>query len=356
MGTLSLEPSNIMHLKVLTVFAIICSSALADQFGKYQSEFGKQYTSPKEYVQRKAIFEANLKEIEKHNENRANTYTMGVNQFTDMTQNEFDALIQGLPKMPKEVQKNNERENTALQMLRAKYANYQFEETFSWVDQRVVTSVKNQGQCGSCTAFAVTGAIESCYAIKTGQVFDDLAEQFLVDCAYGYSDENGFGAEGCSGAWPQAYLHYFKHVTNGQHQMESCYPYTAQDGTCKDDSTCFYKGATMASSISYWGTNDDELKALLVEYGPVVTSLNASPLGSYSGGIFDSWQCCDAASTGETCTNNNNHAVLVVGYGPGYWLVKNSWGSYFGEDGYFKIKSGTGHCGFGWQVNSVPIC
>merc|ERR1712088_724215 len=107
MGTLSLEPSNIMHLKVLTFFAIICSSALADQFGKYQTEFGKQYTSPKEYVQRKAIFEANLKEIEKHNENRANTYTMGVNQFTDMTQNEFDALIQGLPKMPKEVQKNN---------------------------------------------------------------------------------------------------------------------------------------------------------------------------------------------------------------------------------------------------------
>ena len=87
-----------MHLKVLTVFAILCSSALADQFGKYQTEFGKQYTSPKEYVQRKAIFEANLKEIEKHNENRANTYTMGVNQFTDMTQNEFDALIQGRSK------------------------------------------------------------------------------------------------------------------------------------------------------------------------------------------------------------------------------------------------------------------
>jgi C1A family cysteine protease len=55
-------------------------------------------------------------------------------------------------------------------------------------------------------------------------------------------------------------------------------------------------------------------------------------------------------------SNNKNHAVLVVGYGTGNWLVKNSWGSYFGEDGFFKIKSGTGHCGFGWQVNSVPIC
>jgi len=274
-----------------------------------------------------------------------------------MTQSEFDALIQGLPALPKDLQKNTERENTALQMLRAKYANYQFAETFSWVDQGVVTSVKNQRQCGSCTAFAVTGAIESCYAIKSGQVYDDLAEQFLVDCAYGYSDDDGFGAEGCSGAWPQAYLHFFKHRTNGLHQMESYYPYTAQDGTCHATEDGYYQGGTMIDSISYWGTNDDDLKALLVEHGPVVTSLNASPLSSYNGGIFSSWQCCDAASGfGSSCTDKNNHAVLVVGYGPGYWLVKNSWGTYFGEDGFFKIKSGTGHCGFGWQVNSVPIC
>merc|ERR1711936_899952 len=129
MGTLSLEPTNIMHLKVLTVFAIICSSALADQFVKYQTEFGKQYNSPKEFVQRKAIFEANLKEIEKHNAYKGNSYSMGINQFTDMTQQEFDSLIQGLPSVPKELQKNSEKENTALQMLRAKYANYHFKDT-----------------------------------------------------------------------------------------------------------------------------------------------------------------------------------------------------------------------------------
>jgi len=353
----ALVPVNIMHTKIITFFAIVCSSALAaDQFGKYQFEFGKQYSSPKEYVQRKAIFEANLKEIEKHNEQKANTYTLGINQFNAMTQEEFKAVIQGLPPVPKDVQNNNAREITALQMLRAKYANYQFKETFSWVDQGVVTSVKNQGQCGSCTAFAITGAVESCFAIKSGEVFDDLAEQFLVDCAYGYSDGNGFGAEGCSGAWPQAYLHYLKHKSNGYHYMESFYPYTAQDGYCNAPTEGYYTGATMVDSISLWGTNEDDLKALLVEYGPVTTTVNASPLGNYNGGIFSSWSCCDAATGGESCTNNNNHAVLVVGYGPGYFLVKNSWGSSFGESGYFKIKSGTGHCGFGWQVNSVPMC
>merc|ERR1712002_31407 len=356
MGTLGQITAYRMHLKIITFLAIICSSALADPFEKYQSEFGKQYSSPKEYIQRKAIFEANLKEIEKHNEQKGNTYTQGVNQFTDMTQEEFEAVIQGLPSVPKDVQKNNARENAALQMLRAKYTNYQFEDSFSWVDQGMVTSVKNQGQCGSCTAFAITGAVESCFAIKTGVVFDDLAEQFLVDCANGYVDPDGFGADGCEGAWPQAYLHYLKHKMNGYHQMESYYPYTAQTGYCHAETEGYYTGAIMADSISYWGTNEDDLKALLVEYGPVTTTINASPLGNYNGGIFSSSSCCDAAYGGESCTNYNNHAVLVVGYGPGYFLVKNSWGDWFGEEGYFKIKSGTGHCGFGWQVNSVPIC
>jgi len=124
----------------------------------------------KNNVQRRTIFETNLKEIEKHNEKRGNTYTQGINQFTDMTQEEFEALIQGLPSVPKGVHKNNVKEITALQMLRVKYADYQFEETFSWVDQGIVTSVKNQGQCGSCTAFAITGAVESCFAIKSGEV------------------------------------------------------------------------------------------------------------------------------------------------------------------------------------------
>merc|ERR1719330_348860 len=313
-----------MHLKVLTLLVAFTASALADQysFESYQINFGKEYSSPKEYVQRKAIFESNVNEILKHNKMKGISYTKGINKFTDMTQKEIES---------------------------------QFEDSFSWVDQGVVTSVKDQGQCGSCTAFAVTGAVESCFAIKSGEVFDDLAEQYLVDCAYDYSTDDGFDAQGCAGAWPQAYLEYLVKESKGQHQMEANYPYTAQDGTCSAQADGYYKGATMTDSISYWGTNEDELKAALVEYGPVVTGVDASTLSWYSGGIFDDYLCCEAASD-DSCVDNNNHAVLVVGYGPGYFLVKNSWGSNWGEDGYFKIKSGVGLCGFGWQLNSVPLC
>merc|ERR1711971_835264 len=155
-----------MHLKALTLLVVFTASALADQysFESYQMKFGKEYSSPKGYVQRKAIFESNVNEILKHNKMKGISYTKGINKFTDMTQKEIESQIEGFP------------------------------------------SVKDQGRCGSCTAFAVTGAVESCFAIKSGEVFDDLAEQYLVDCAYDYSTDDGFDAQGCAGAWPQAYL------------------------------------------------------------------------------------------------------------------------------------------------------
>jgi len=347
---------NSMHLKALTLLVVFTASALADQysFESYQINFGKEYSSPKEYVQRKAIFESNVNEILKHNKMKGVSYTKGINKFTDMTQKEIESQIEGFPSVPKNIKRDISTE-ISLKALKAKYANYKFEDSFSWVDQGVVTSVKDQGQCGSCTAFAVTGAVESCFAIKSGEVFDDLAEQYLVDCAMDYSTEDGFDAQGCAGAWPQAYLEYLVKESKGQHQMESNYPYTAQDGTCSAQVDGYYQGATMTDSISYWGSNEEELKALLVEHGPVVTGVDASGLSYYNGGIYDDYMCCEAASD-DSCVNGNNHAVLVVGYGPGYFLVKNSWGSRWGEDGFFKIKSDVGLCGFGWQLNSVPLC
>jgi len=349
-----------MYSKIFTVVFFVGIAVAAEHtFSKYQFDYGKKYSSPKEFTMRKAIFDNNVKRIQEHNkmyEQGEVSYTMAVNQFTDMTQQEFEEYVQGLPPVPKDLKDVNQE---VLKSLRAKYANYNFKDSFSWVDEGIVTSVKNQGQCGSCTAFAVTGSIESCFIKKSGEVIDDLAEQFFVDCAYGY-EHDGYDAQGCSGAWPQPYFAYLYEQTGGQHQMESAYPYTAQDGTCKSTNDGFYMGGAVTDQIAIWGSNEDDLKMLLVEYGPVVTALDASYLSSYSGGVFHSMMCCNAATWGSICTNKNNHAVLAVGYGTeggdDYWLVKNSWGKSFGEDGYFKIKRGTGHCGFGWQVNNIPLC
>ena len=136
---------------------------------------------------------------------------------------------------------------------------------------------------------------------KSGNVYDDLGEQFLVDCANGYS-AGGFGAYGCQGAWPQAYFAFLPNEHAGRHQTEEAYPYTAEDGSCKATSSGYYTGGAMTSAINYWGTDDNDLKALLVEHGPVVTTLDASQLGSYAGGILDSFYCCDASNGGTSCT------------------------------------------------------
>merc|ERR1719148_437367 len=127
-----------MHLKTLTLLVVFTASALADQysFESYQINFGKEYSSPKEYVQRKAIFESNVNEILKHNKMKGVSYTKGINKFTDMTQKEIESQIEGFPSVPKNIKRDISTE-ISLKALKAKYANYKFEDSFSWVDQEL---------------------------------------------------------------------------------------------------------------------------------------------------------------------------------------------------------------------------
>jgi len=354
-----------MHCKLFLSLVFFIGLAQANPtYHQYVKEFNKNYHT-KEYFKREAIFKTNLKKIAEHNEKHLrgeSSYTMGVNQFTDWTEEEFSSYIQGLPPMSDNVKKSDSFSESVMQKLNQKYANFEYKDSFSWVDEGIVTSVKDQGQCGSCSAFAATGSMESCFIKNTGQMIDDLSEQYLVDCANGYSVD-GFDASGCQGAWPQAYFGYVKDKHSGHHLNEACYPYEAADKTCRAEDSCEYAGATITDQVYKWETNEDELQALLVEYGPVVTGLDATGLQFYNSGILDSFMCCEA-SQNSNCVNNNNHAVLAVGYGThngilgdkDYWLVKNSWGTRHGEDGFFRIKKGTGHCGFGWQLNNVGLC
>ena len=145
---------------------------------------------------------------------------------------------------------------------------------------------------------------------------------------------------------------------SGRVEKETCAPYHANDRTCKDDDNCNYSDSKVTGFYNKWYTTEAEMKEL-VYIAPVATGLQASYFGDYGGGIFDDYRCCEAVSDPD-CIWTLNHEVTVVGYGNqggvDYWLVKNSWGTGFGESGYIKIKRGTGHCGIGMQHVIQPYC
>ena len=285
-----------MHIKALAVFLFIGLAVADKQFSHFQNKFNKKY-SPKELLKRQAIFQANVKAITEHNEKFARgetSYQKQIDEFTDMTREEMAAHINGLPPVPENAKTDAFSEQHRMSLKRSRKVPL---DSFSWVDQGVVTSVKNQGGCGSCTAFAVTGSLEACFNIKNGVgSIDDLSEQFLVDCGYGYSVD-GFGAYGCDGAWPRAYYGYLKDQSSGRDQTEAYYPYTATySGYCGARDDGYYLDGAMTDYVTYWGTNEDELMDLLVNHGPVATTIDATCLGGYYGGVIDDWQCCDQVS------------------------------------------------------------
>lgn len=185
-----------------------------------------------------------------------------------------------------------------------------------------VTPVKNQGGCGSCVAFGVIGAFEAVIKIETGAT-TDLSEAHLFYCG-------GEGSANCDDGWYiSAALNYLKSVGTPD---ESCFPYSDYDqpcNPCPDWETRVYK---LKSWHAVSGASN--IKNALVTYGPLVTSFTVYyDFFSYTNGIYEYDGVSELAG---------GHAVCVVGYNdnPGYWICKNSWGSSWGDNGYFKIKYG----------------
>jgi KDEL-tailed cysteine endopeptidase len=246
---------------------------------------------------------------------------MGVNQFTDLTPEEFKAqMIRGL-KAPVGSFGCGTFSNSASGTPTA----------IDWRTKGAVTTVKDQGQCGSCWTFSSTGAMEGAWAIAKGQLID-LAEQELVDCA-GLK----YGSMGCSGGQMEGAFKFI--IENGQCAASS-YPYTAKDGTCHSCSAVAH--ATSCADVK---PNDQlSLKAAVAKQ-PVAVAIEADTkyFQSYSGGVL----------TSSSCGTSLDHGVLAVGYGEEngqkYWLVKNSWGTSWGEQGYVKI-------GRSESTNDAGIC
>jgi cathepsin L len=319
-----------MNSRLLVVGLLIVLVQADDiSWNSFQVKHNKVYKTQAEEQLRYKIFNDNLQKIKEHNEKYEqglSSYTLGVNQFSDLTSEEFAATLtlQLNKKSPQNVQSNyNLTKKAALGIP----------DSIDWRTSSVVTGVKNQGSCGGCWAFSATGTIESQIAIQTGEL-KSLSEQQLLDC-------DTESDSGCNGGVVQYAIDY---VTQNGLTLEDNYPFVGQQGSC-DGSKSANKVIYTKGYVEINRNDESDLKQAVGNVGPVSVAINAIPIQSYQSGIFDG-----------TCSADLDHAVLAVGYGTdqstgvNYWIIKNSWGGDWGEQGYFRMKIGSNLCGIATQA------
>ncbi|CAG2231719.1 CTSL [Mytilus edulis] len=246
-----------------------------------RKSYNKIYADNNEEIQRRVIWEDNVRFIEHHNmaaDRGEHTYWLGINHFADMSEKEVTQKMKGY-KMSRDVIKDG-----------SSYLppnNVQVPDEVDWRQKGYVTPVKDQGQCGSCWSFSSTGALEGQHFRKTGQLVS-LSEQNLVDCTF---------------KMPVA--DFTNLMSNNSHR----------------------------NKINKEG-DEEALKSAVATVGPISIAIDADrKFQLYKNGVFDEPEC------NSTFTD---HAVLIVGYGvengQDYWLVKNSWSASWGIDGYIKMS------------------
>ncbi|XP_050298280.1 procathepsin L-like [Anthonomus grandis grandis] len=311
------------------VLVVAVSASLLEEHGaKFQSfklAHGKTYMNQAEETKRFAIFRNNLRSIEQHNalyEQGLKSWKQRVTKFADMTQEEFLDMLATHAK-------------PSINGTKYVESRVALPDSVDWRTEGQVTGVKDQGSCGSCWAFSITGSTEAAYYRKSGNLVS-LSEQQLVDCATMNA--------GCDGGYLEQTFPYIQQ--NGL-ESESDYPYTGRDGTCQ------YKSSKVVTKVSSYKVlasgNENQLLNAVGTVGPVSIAMDASYLSFYDSGIYDDEYCSSSYL---------NHGVLVVGYGSengvDYWIVKNSWGTSWGESGFFKLLRGKDMCGVS-QDTVYPI-
>jgi len=328
---------------VLVLLAVLGLVAADSVFDAYLKKFNKAYEAT-EYPARLSAFRDNVRLIAKHRADliaRGDKPWMGVNQFTDMTREEF--LNSG------RVMKQKLQAVDAISCLtngvEADFSKINIAAApteFDWRNQTdIVSPIQDQAQCGSCWAFSTVSAIESATAIKTGKL-TKLSEQEIVDCSHGCVLEIGQQVcnQGCNGGWPWSALTDI--MSWGGLETEAAYPYTANTDTCKKKAPYFDKISNYTCLSGPKVANETEMAAFLAANGPLSIAMDAGILQTYSSGIIK-------PAPADCSKTVLDHAINIVGYGTedgtDFWIVRNSWGLSWGENGYFRIIRGKGACG-----------
>jgi len=309
---------------MLALLAVACLAfAVADPFVDFVGTYNRIYTA-EEFTHRRAIFMDNLRVIEETNAQNL-SYTLGVNEYTDLTWDEFSSRFLMGPQ---------HCSATGPTFYQASGVDPNPDPAVDWRTKGIVTPVKNQGSCGSCWAFGTTGAVESHWALSSSKLLS-LSEQQLVDCA------GAFGNMGCNGGLPSQAFEYLKHA--GGIETGTDYKYTGRDGSCH-----FQKekiAAKVTGEVNITEGAEADLFDAVTNKGPVAIAFQvAGDFQSYRSGVYDSTRC-------KSGPMDVNHAVLVVGYNTDaaskkpYWIVKNSWGTSFGIQGYFHMVRNKNMCG-----------
>ncbi|BAC67303.1 cathepsin [Adoxophyes honmai nucleopolyhedrovirus] len=299
-------------------------------FETFIINYNKQYPDTKTKNYRFKIFKQNLEDInEKNKLNDSAIYN--INKFSDLSKNELLTKYTGLTsKKPSNMVRSTSNFCNVIHLDAPPDVHDELPQNFDWRVNNKMTSVKDQGACGSCWAHAAVGTLETLYAIKHNYLIN-LSEQQLIDC-----DSANMACDG--GLMHTA----FEQLMNAGGLMEEIdYPYQGTKGVCKIDNKKF--ALSVSSCKRYIFQNEENLKKELITMGPIAMAIDAASISTYSKGII------------HFCENLGlNHAVLLVGYGTeggvSYWTLKNSWGSDWGEDGYFRVKRNINACGLNNQL------
>lgn len=299
---------------MISIFLALASSALLinaeeREFVAWMRQTNTLYTGD-EYQFRLGIFISQQRLVREFNSNPSNSFKLKLNHLACLTPSEYRSLLGARP-------------TSQFPQKGSKLVTYKVEEALDWREKGAVNEIKDQGQCGSCWAFSAITTQESIDQINNGKLLS-LSESNLVDCVT--------PCGGCEGGWPQTALEYVADKQNGKFNLESDYPYEPVQIECRFIKSKGVSFTTGFESGAY--CDEDDLKNRVATIGPASVCIDAS---------HSSFQLYDSGIYSETHCQffNLDHAVGCVGYGAedgqDYWIIRNSWGKAWGEEGYMRM-------------------